>query len=284
MRALLFASVLCSVMGVQPKFPWWDSTLSVDQRVKSLITAMTLEEKVSQLGTDSPAIDRLAVPSYGWWSEASHGVAYADLATVFPASMGIGATFDEPRATKAGAFIGLEGRSKHNVAMKAQNKSTTFHGLNFFAPNINIVRDVRWGRAQETFGEDPHLTGKLGAAFIKGVQHGPAEPASLKEASPYDGSSQLAGSSSPPVKYMALATAKHFVAYNVDSDFAAGGTNPQYRLGADFAVSKADLRQTYFPAFREAIRMAKVASVMCAYTGVNGSPMCANQELMQRYG
>ena len=228
-----------------PKFPWWDPSLPVEQRVKSLITAMTLEEKVSQLGTDSPEIDRLAVPSYGWWSEASHGVAYADLATVFPASMGIGATFDEPRAAEAGAFIGLEGRSKHNVAMKASNKSTTFHGLNFFAPNINIVRDVRWGRAQETFGEDPHLTGKLGAAFIAGVQTGPASYQSY----PHSRSSGDVVKGGAP-KYMALATAKHFVAYNLDSDFAAGGHNAQYRLGADFAVSHADLLQTYMPAFR----------------------------------
>merc|ERR1711871_1693097 len=115
LRAVLITCWVCSAFGSQ--FPWWNPSLPVNKRVQSLLSSMTLEEKVSQLVTDSPAIDRLAVPSYGWWSEASHGVAFADLATVFPASMGIGATFDEPRAEQAGAFIGLEGRAKHNVAV-----------------------------------------------------------------------------------------------------------------------------------------------------------------------
>ena len=235
--------------------PWYSSSLSDDERVSALVSNLTISEKISLLNSNSPSVARLHVPKYGWWSEAAHGVAWAGVATVFPCSMGLGATFDAALVQAAGEVISDEARAKHlNHLNSTTGDSATFFGLDFFAPNINIVRDIRWGRAQETYGEDPVLTGTLGAAVIRGMQQ-------------YDCTKH---------RYKTVATAKHFASYNVESNFAVGGTNGQYRLMYDVNVSHADLMQTFFPAFEDAVVKGKAGSLMCSYNRLNSIPMCAH--------
>ena len=135
-----------------------------------LLGNLTKEEKITLMGTNAAAVPRLKVPAYTWWSEGAHGVAWAGVATVFPALVGAAASFDVAAVRAMGTAIGMEGRAKHNARVEAQGSSPQFYGLDFFAPNINIVRDVRWGRGQETFGEDPFLTATLGVALIRGLQ------------------------------------------------------------------------------------------------------------------
>ena len=219
---------------------------------------MTTIEKINLLNSKSPAIPRLHIPYYAWWSEAAHGVAWAGTATVFPCSMALGATFDPLLVEAAGLAISNEARAKHlHHLNKTTHASELFFGLDFFAPNINIVRDIRWGRAQETYSEDPLLVGTLGAAVIKGMQQ-------------YDTKRQ---------RYKTIATAKHFASYNVESNFAVGGTNGQYRLMYDVNVSHADLMQTFFPAFEDAIVRGGAGSIMCSYNRLNSYPMCASPYL-----
>ena len=219
---------------------------------------MTTIEKINLLNSKSPAIPRLHIPYYAWWSEAAHGVAWAGTATVFPCSMALGATFDPLLVEAAGLAISNEARAKHlHHLNKTTHASELFFGLDFFAPNINIVRDIRWGRAQETYSEDPLLVGTLGAAVIKGMQQ-------------YDTKRQ---------RYKTIATAKHFASYNVESNFAVGGTNGQYRLMYDVNVSHADLMQTFFPAFEDAIVHGGAGSIMCSYNRLNSYPMCASPYL-----
>jgi len=222
---------------------------------------MTMEEQISQLGTESPAIERLQIPAYAYWSEAAHGIAWAGRATVFPASIGIGATFDTEAAHRVGRTIGIEGRAKHNMYMNASKSKSSpdFFGLTFFAPNINIVRDVRWGRGQETYGEDPTLTSGLAAAVIAGMQwsNGTTYP-------------------------LVAATAKHFFAYNFEGNEPDGGSDPQYRLRANVNVSAQDLYHTYLPPFRSAVSVAGARSVMCSYNAVNGIPACAHPLLQKQ--
>lgn len=248
-----------------PAFPWLDPSVPTAQRVSMLIGNLTIAEKIKLMGTSSSAIPRLNLPSYAWWSEGAHGVAWAGVATVFPALVGAGASFDLEAVSAMGRAIGMEGRAKHNDRVRSQStNSPQFYGLDFFAPNINIVRDVRWGRGQETFGEDTFLTSALGVALIRGLQGN----ASYGEAYPLVG-----------------ATAKHFFAYNLESNFSPsklfpqGGTDGQYRLRADINVSETDLRQTYLPAFDAAIVKGEARAVMCSYNSVNGIPACAHPML-----
>eukprot|EP00039_Didymoeca_costata_P006248 m.88639 g.88639 ORF g.88639 m.88639 type:complete len:862 (+) comp13179_c0_seq3:173-2758(+) len=252
--------------------PWLNPNLSTDQRVADLVAALTINEKISLLSTTSPAIERLKLPAYAWWSEGAHGVAWAGVATVFPALVGLGSSFDVEGMQEVGEAIGMEGRAKHNDYIAKHNgTSDTFYGLDFFAPNINIVRDIRWGRGQETFGEDPHLTARLGVPLIRGLQ----------------------GNTSATDSYpLAGATAKHFFGYNLESNFAPsnlfpnGGTDGQYRLHANLNITETDLRQTYLPAFDAAVTKGQVRSIMCSYNSVNGIPACAHpmidSELRQR--
>ena len=151
-------------------FAWLDPSVPTAQRVSMLLGNLTNEEKNTLMSTDAAAVPRLKVPAYAWWSEGAHGVAWAGVATVFPALVGAGASFDVDAVRQMGTAIGMEGRAKHNARVKAQGNSPEFYGLDFFAPNINIVRDVRWGRGQETFGEDPFLTATLGVELIRGLQ------------------------------------------------------------------------------------------------------------------
>jgi beta-glucosidase len=229
-----------------PKSAYLDPSLPAEERAADLVKRLTLEEKASQLVNQSRAIPRLNIPAYDWWSEALHGVA-RNGTTEFPEPIGLGATFDAPAIHEMAQVIGVEGRIKHVQAVRA-GKSGIFEGLDFWAPNINIFRDPRWGRGQETYGEDPFLTARMGVAFVTGMQ------------------------GDDPRYYRAISTPKHFAVHS--------GPEPT-RHTADVAVSKHDELDTYLPAFRAAVTEAKADSVMCAYNSINGQPACANQFLLQ---
>src|SRR6185312_7384477 len=223
-----------------------DTTLPPEQRAADLVHRMTLEEKASQLVNSARAIPRLGVPAYNWWSEALHGV-QVDGITEFPEPIGLGATFDVPGIHAMATDIGIEGRIVHANAERAGG-STIFHGLDFWAPNVNIFRDPRWGRGQETYGEDPFLTGRMAIAYVTGLQ------------------------GSDPRYYLAISTPKHFDVHS--------GPEPT-RHFADVDVSKHDMEDTYLPAFRAAVVEGHAGSVMCAYNAINGQPACANPFLLQ---
>ncbi len=250
----LFAAMLClsgfiagaAVAQGAAKPAYRDPALPPQERAADLVHRMTLQEKVSQLVNSARAIPRLGVPAYNWWSEALHGV-MVNGTTEFPEPIGLGATFDAPGIHEMARDIAIEGRIVHAEAARAGG-STIFHGLDFWAPNINIFRDPRWGRGQETYGEDPFLTARMAVAFVTGMQ----------------GSNRR--------YYLAIATPKHFDVYS--------GPEP-IRHFADFDVSKHDLEATYLPAFRAAIVEGHAGSVMCAYTASNGQPACASQFLLQ---
>jgi beta-glucosidase len=207
---------------------------------------MTVEEKVSQLVNQSRAVPRLNVPDYDWWSEALHGVQRSGV-TEFPEPVGLAATFDPDSIHRMAAAIGIEGRIKHVQAMR-EGHSNVFEGLDFWAPNINIFRDPRWGRGQETYGEDPFLSARMGVAFVTGMQ------------------------GDDPNYYRAISTPKHFAVHS--------GPEPT-RHTADVKVSKHDELDTYLPAFRAAVTEGKAGSVMCAYNSINGQPACVNEFLLQ---
>ena len=227
--------------------PYLDTNLPVEVRSEDLISRMTLAEKVSQLMVDSAPVDRLGIPAYHWWNEALHGVARAGTATVFPQAIGIAATWNEDLVHRMANVISDEARVKHRRA-KEKGGSKQYFGLTFFSPNINIFRDPRWGRGQETFGEDPFLTARMGVQFVKGLQG--EHPQYLKTA----------------------ACAKHF--------FAHSGPEA-LRHGFNAQVSQRDLQQTYLAAFKALVIQAEVAGVMGAYNRVNGQACCANHAFLQ---
>ncbi len=229
------------------KTPYLNPSLSPKTRAADLVRRMTLEEKASQLVNHARAIPRLGVPAYDWWSEALHGV-LAKGTTVFPQPIGLAATFDPEGIHQMADAIGIEGRIKHAEAMK-KGHSSTFEGLDFWAPNINIFRDPRWGRGQETYGEDPFLTGRMAVAYVTGLQ------------------------GTDPHYYRAISTPKHYAVHS--------GPEPT-RHFADVDVSEHDLQDTYLPAFRAAVTEGRAGSVMCAYNAVKGEPACANDFLLQR--
>jgi len=250
--ALYFA--FCVLLGVtyslaqQANKPiYLDSSKSIEERVDDLIGRMTLEEKASQLVNQARAIPRLQVPAYNWWSEALHGVANAGTATVFPEPIGLAATFDAPLIHDMATVIGIEARAKHNQAVRAGRRDI-MEGLDFWSPNINIFRDPRWGRGQETYGEDPFLTARMGVAFVTGLQ------------------------GDDPKYFRVISTPKHFAVHS--------GPEPS-RHSIDVPVSKHDMEDTYLPAFRATVTEGKAESVMCAYNRVNGQPACANEFLLQ---
>jgi len=216
------------------------------QRAADLVRRMTLPEKASQLVNGARAIPRLGIPAYNWWSEALHGV-MVNGTTEFPEPIGLGATFDAAGIHRMAHDIGIEARVVHEESLRA-GASGIFHGLDFWAPNVNIFRDPRWGRGQETYGEDPFLTARLAVAYVTGMQ-GPN-----------------------PLYYLAISTPKHFDVHS--------GPEPT-RHFADVDVSKHDMEDTYLPAFRAAIVEGHAGSVMCAYNAINGEPACANRFLLQ---
>ncbi|HEV2682604.1 MAG TPA: glycoside hydrolase family 3 N-terminal domain-containing protein, partial [Rhodanobacter sp.] len=215
-------------------------------RAAALVAAMTLPEKVAQLQSSAPAIPRLGVPAYDWWSEGLHGVARNGYATVFPQAIGLAASWDTALLRQVGSVVSTEARANFN-AIGAGHDHGRYQGLTIWSPNINIARDPRWGRGQETYGEDPYLTGQLAVAFIRGIQgDDPAHP-------------------------RAIATPKHFAVHS--------GPEPG-RYGFDIDVSPHDLEATYLPAFRAAITEGHAGSVMCAYNALHGTPVCANGRLL----
>src|ERR1035438_7065238 len=223
-----------------------DPSQPIQVRVDDLVGKMTLEEKASQLVNQARAIPRLQVPAYDWWSEALHGVANAGTATVFPEPIGLAATFGDPLIHEMAIVIGTEARAKHNQAVKAGRRDI-MEGLDFWSPNINIFRDPRWGRGQETYGEDPFLTGRMGVAFVTGLQ------------------------GDDPKYFRVISTPKHFAVHS-------GPETSRHTI--DVQVSKHDMEDTYLPAFRAAITEGTAQSIMCAYNRINGEPGCANTFLL----
>src|SRR6476469_4863907 len=224
-----------------------NTSLPAEQRAADLVHRMTVEEKVSQLVNQSRAIPRLNVPDYDWWSEALHGVANNGGITTFPEPVGLAATFDTDVIHRMEIATSVEGRIKYVQGMK-DGHSDIFEGLDFWAPNINIFRDPRWGRGQETFGEDPFLTARMGVAFVTGMQ------------------------GDDPKYYRVISTPKHFAVHS--------GPEPS-RHKDDIKVSKHDQVDTYLPAFRATVTEGKAGSVMCAYNSINGQPACVNEFLLQ---
>jgi len=222
--------------------------LPVDARVADLIGRLTLEEKVGQMMNSAAAIPRLGIPAYDWWSEGLHGVAAAGRATVFPQAIGLAATWDTALMHRVATVISIEARAKHNETIRRNaGVSAIFQGLTFWSPNVNIFRDPRWGRGQETYGEDPYLTGRMAVSFVKGMQ------------------------GDDPRYLRVVSTPKHYAVHS--------GPDPE-RHRFDAAVDERDLRETYLPAFRAAVTEANAQSVMCSYNRVDGTPACANQRLL----
>ncbi len=218
-----------------------------DSRIYELISKMTVEEKVSQLTNSTEAIGRLGIDKYDWWNEALHGVARAGTATVFPQAIGLAAMWDDEFLFEIAQVISTEARAKYNKAIR-EGKHKRYYGLTFWSPNVNIFRDPRWGRGQETYGEDPYLTSRLGVAFIKGLQNNGAE------------------------HLCTAACAKHLAVHS-------GPENTRH--GYNVNVSKKDLFETYLPAFEACVKEGKVEAVMGAYNALDGVPCCCNSYLLK---
>lgn len=246
---LRFATPILAQAPAHPSVaPYLNPLLPLPQRAADLVSRMTLAEKVSQMQNHAAAIPRLEIPEYDWWSEGLHGVARSGYATVFPQAIGMAATWDAALVHDEAKTIGLEGRGRYNSAIAAGNHAI-FYGMDFWSPNVNIFRDPRWGRGQETYGEDPFLTGTLGVQFVTGLQ------------------------GDNPGVYLAIATPKHF-------DVHSGPESERHRFNVN--VSPHDLQDTYLPAFRASIIHGHAGSIMCAYNAVDGSPACANEMLLQK--
>ena len=222
-------------------------SLSIQERTEDLISKMTLEEKVGQLMYNAPAIERLDIPEYNWWNECLHGIARNGKATVFPQAIGMAATFDTALMFRIGKAISMEARAKFNISV-ANDLRKRYQGLTFWTPNVNIFRDPRWGRGQETYGEDPYLTSRIGVSFVKGLQ------------------------GDHPKYLQAAGMAKHYAVHNGPE---------KLRHEFDAVVSKKDLWETYLPAFEALVTEADVEGVMGAYNRTNGDPCCAHPYLMQ---
>ena len=242
--------ILPAARAQQPAFsdqPWLNTSLPIDQRVDALVSKMTLDEKVQQMRDHAPAIPRLGVPQYFWWNEGLHGVAFAGYATNFPQVIGMAATFDTHLVHTMGQTISTEARAKYDEAIR-NNQHEQFFGLTFWAPNINIFRDPRWGRGQETYGEDPFLTGRMAVAFVTGMQ------------------------GDDPHHPRVVSTPKHYAVHS-------GPELTRHQANVD--VSAHDLEDTYLPGFRAAVTEAHAQSVMCAYNAIDGAPACANTMLLR---
>jgi beta-glucosidase len=242
---LLFANPRAGAQENKNDSAFLNPALPTEKRVEDLISRMTLEEKASQLVNQARAIPRLNIPAYDWWSESLHGVA-VDGTTEFPEPIGLAATFDASGIHDMAVAISTEGRIKHAQDVRAGH-SNIFEGLDFWAPNINIFRDPRWGRGQETYGEDPFLTARMGVAFVKGMQ------------------------GDDPRYYRTISTPKHYAVHSGPEST---------RHAADVKVSRHDELDTYLPAFRATVTEGKAGSVMCAYNSINGQPACANDFLL----
>lgn len=246
MLASLISHAQLSKNQPAENYPFNDPSLSIEERVADLIGRLTLEEKAWQMTHNSPRVDRLGIPEYNWWNEALHGVGRSGVATVFPQAIAMGATFDQDLILEVATAISDEARATHNTAV-AHGYRMQYSGLTFWTPNVNIFRDPRWGRGQETYGEDPYLTGLLGTAFVKGLQ------------------------GDHPIYLKTAAAAKHYAVHSGPE---------KLRHEFDAQSSQKDLWETYLPAFK-ALVDAGVESIMCAYNSTNGEPACANPYLLQ---
>jgi len=249
LSVFLFVAIIYVLAGAQTQTlpPYKNPSLPIEARVDDLVSRLTLEEKISQMMNATPAIERLGIPAYDYWNEALHGVARAGTATVFPQAIGLAATWDTKLMYQVADVISTEARAKHHEAER-KNQRGRYDGLTFWSPNINIFRDPRWGRGQETYGEDPYLTAQMGVQFVRGLQ------------------------GNDPSYFKVIATPKHYAVHS--------GPEPE-RHAFDAVAYERDLRETYLPAFRATIREGKAYSVMCAYNRTNGEPCCANTKLMK---
>lgn len=243
---LTLLSIMLSSFAQNDERPWLNTSLPIEERAELMVNALTVPEKISQLLDISPAIPRLGIPEYNWWNECLHGVARNGRSTVFPQAIGLGATFDEQLIENIATAISDEARAKFNIAIANENRSR-YAGLTFWSPNVNIFRDPRWGRGQETYGEDPYLTSRIGVSFVKGIQGD--HPKYLK----------------------AAACAKHYVVHS-------GPEGLRHRF--DAVVSKKDLWETYMPAFKALVTEAKVEGVMGAYNRTNGESCSGSRYLL----
>ncbi|WP_294203648.1 glycoside hydrolase family 3 C-terminal domain-containing protein [uncultured Chryseobacterium sp.] len=227
--------------------PFRNTKLPVDQRIENLLGLLTVDEKIGMMMDNSKAVPRLGIPAYGWWNEALHGVARAGTATVFPQAIGLAASWDVPEHLKTFEMISDEARAKYNRSFDEAGKTGRYEGLTFWTPNINIFRDPRWGRGQETYGEDPFLTASLGVAAVKGLQ------------------------GNDPDYFKTHACAKHFAVHS----------GPEWnRHSYNAEISHRDLYETYLPAFKALVIEGNVREVMCAYNAFDGQPCCANDFLV----
>jgi beta-glucosidase len=227
-------------------YPFQDPSMDIDDRVSDLVSRLSIDEKVNQLFNKAPAIERLEIPEYNWWNECLHGVARAGEATVFPQAIGLAATFDEDLMFRVATAISDEGRAKHHYFARNGARGI-YMGLTYWSPNINIFRDPRWGRGQETYGEDPYLTGRLAVNFVNGLQGD--HPRYLKS----------------------IATVKHYAVHS----------GPEFTRHVDnIFINDRDLYETYLPAFKMAIEEANVQSVMCAYNRFRDQPCCGSNLLL----
>lgn len=239
---------LCASLANAAQFPYQNPSLPIEQRVADLVGRLTPEEKISQMTLTAAAIPRLGIPEYTWWNEGLHGVARSGYATVFPQAIGLAATWDTSLMHSVGDTISTEARAKYADAI-AHGNHRIYFGLTIWSPNINIFRDPRWGRGQETYGEDPYLTSRMGLAFVTGLQGD--DPKYLK----------------------VIATPKHFAVHSGPE---------QLRHEFDVNPSPQDLYATYLPAFHTTMTEAHAASTMCAYNAIDGTPACASDLLLQK--
>lgn len=251
LKTILILMVLFFMNSCAPKqngqdFAYLNHKLSIEKRVEDLVGRMTLNEKIEQMVNQAPAIERLGIPEYNWWGECLHGVARAGLATVYPQAIALGATWDEDLMLRVSTSISDEARAKHHEFVR-KGKRFIYQGLTFWSPNINIFRDPRWGRGQETYGEDPYLSGRLAVQFVRGLQ------------------------GEDPKYFKTIATVKHFAVHS--------GPEPE-RHSFDAVTDERDFRETYLPQFEMGIKEGKAYSVMCAYNRYNGEACCGSNSLL----
>lgn len=247
--ALLILVCISQIAKAQQtwELPFQNPDLSIEVRVNDLVSRLTVDEKIGQMMNSAPAIERLGIPAYNWWNECLHGVARAGVATVFPQAIGLGATWDEDLIFRVATAISDEARAKHHEFVR-NNSRRIYQGLTFWSPNINLFRDPRWGRGQETYGEDPFLTGKIAVQFVKGLQ------------------------GDDPKYFKTIATLKHYAVHS--------GPEPE-RHSFDAKTDERDLRETYLPQFEMGIKEGKAYSVMCAYNRYNGETCCGGDMLIK---
>src|SRR5215217_7990352 len=242
--ALLIVATELRAQQASPAYQ--NESLSFEARAKDLVGRMTLEEKTLQMKDVAPAIPRLGVPEYNWWNEALHGVARSGLATVFPQAIGFAATWDDSLVYRMATVISDEARAKHHEYLRGDSHAR-YQGLTIWSPNINLFRDPRWGRGQETYGEDPFLTGRLAVQFIRGLQGD--DPRFLKT----------------------VATVKHFAVHS-------GPESSRHEF--DAVINERDFRDTYLPQFEMGVKEGKAYSAMCAYNRLNGEACCGSHHLL----